>query len=418
VHRSVFHGLSPVELSRIRACEFGIGLLFSSKLFEASDYLTCEMNDELVVDYLGPVDNATRQRLGQLLWHWTLCGQCTAKPSCAQRTCPWSQANGFDAFWSLYEKLTNAYCPDRLGRRAALKSHTELLDAVQKFKVGHATPRRRLLREIFEDGCTEGEKPPTLHDQNRAFNIGASITLLMDFGILHDAANVSSGSICNAAWRDGMSADAFVNEVFPRGSMSSDVRGVLADLNAKKLTKYAKLRLKATNDIRRHLVLDLKERVVWIFHHSTVLRETLLATANDTIICGLPREVILEVLDTIHKVLFPPDLGSQKLLAYLVVKNGWDKGLLSDMSTSYRDDNDPDISYAYFGDRLEELHRELQTPTPHGWLQRRLKRKSETYMLMATMYGVIIAVTLGFLSLVAAVFQAWVAWQQWQHPVK
>jgi hypothetical protein len=38
-------------------------------------------------------------------------------------------------------------------------------------------------------------------------------------------------------------------------------------------------------------------------------------------------------------------------------------------------------------------------------------------MLMATMYGVIIAVTLGFFSLVAAVFQSWVAWQQWKHPV-
>jgi hypothetical protein len=38
-------------------------------------------------------------------------------------------------------------------------------------------------------------------------------------------------------------------------------------------------------------------------------------------------------------------------------------------------------------------------------------------MVMATMYGVLIAVTLGFLGLIVAVFQAWVAWQQWQHPI-
>jgi hypothetical protein len=121
---------------------------------------------------------------------------------------------------------------------------------------------------------------------------------------------------------------------------------------------------------------------------------------------------MLEVLDTIHLVLFPPDLGSQKLLAYLVLKSNWDKGLLSDMSVPYRKEDDLGISYAYFGDRLEELYRELQAPTPHGWLQKRLQRRSETYMLMATMYAVIIAVTLGFFSLVVAIFQAWVAWQQ------
>jgi hypothetical protein len=39
-------------------------------------------------------------------------------------------------------------------------------------------------------------------------------------------------------------------------------------------------------------------------------------------------------------------------------------------------------------------------------------------MLKATMYGVFIAVTLGFLGLGVAVFQAWVGYQQWKHPVK
>jgi hypothetical protein len=117
------------------------------------------------------------------------------------------------------------------------------------------------------------------------------------------------------------------------------------------------------------------------------------------------------VLDTIHAVLFrPTDLSSQKLLAELVVKNGWDVGIISGVSTPYGAFNDADISYIHFGDRFEELYKELQSPTPHGRLQRRLKRRSQTYMLMATMYGVIVAVTLRFFSLIAAVFQAWVAW--------
>jgi len=39
-------------------------------------------------------------------------------------------------------------------------------------------------------------------------------------------------------------------------------------------------------------------------------------------------------------------------------------------------------------------------------------------MLMATMIGVFIAVLVGILGLGVSTFQAWVAYQQWKHPVK
>lgn len=37
--------------------------------------------------------------------------------------------------------------------------------------------------------------------------------------------------------------------------------------------------------------------------------------------------------------------------------------------------------------------------------------------MMATLIGVMIAIVIGFLGLAVATFQAWVAWQQWKHPV-
>jgi len=37
--------------------------------------------------------------------------------------------------------------------------------------------------------------------------------------------------------------------------------------------------------------------------------------------------------------------------------------------------------------------------------------------MMATLIGVMMAVTLGLLGLAVAIFQAWVAYQQWKHPV-
>jgi hypothetical protein len=241
----------------------------------------------------------------------------------------------------------------------------------------------------------------------------------MDFGILHDAANLSPGSAFHVPWRDSVSVNDFIKEAFPPKYMSPELKAIVADLKANKLAKNARLQFCSTNDIRRHLALDRRGGIVWIFHHTTVLRAMLSGCENSPDSFDLPRQVILEVLGTIHAVLFrPEDLSSQELLVELVVKNGWDNGLLSSISTPYQASNDAEISYIHFGERLEELYKELQSPTPRGWLQRRLQRKSETYMLMATMYGVLIAVTLGFLSLVAAVFQAWVSWQQWQHPVQ
>lgn len=313
--------------------------------------------------------------------------------------------------------MTEAYLPEQLGRRAALNSYEELLDMMHQIKAQQDVPRRSLLEMIFESSDHEGQKPPTSYDQNRAFNIAASLLLMMDFGILHDAANISLRNETSASWREDLSLKAFLTEVFQPRPLPPDVRTKLSDLKARKLTKHAKLQWKATNGIRCHLLLDKKEKTVWLFHQGTALRQLLKTSDESASSSIIPRSIILEVLDTIHCVLFPSDLGSQEMLAYLVMKEDWDEGLLSDISTPYRRDSDAEMSYAYFGDRLEELYKELMHPTPHGWLQRRLQRKNETYMLMATMYGVIIAVMLGFLSLIAAIFQSWVAWQQWKHPV-
>ncbi|KAH4036604.1 hypothetical protein HBI24_089980 [Parastagonospora nodorum] len=376
------------------------------------------MSDGLTISGLGLIDDTTRQKLGQVLWGWVLCGQCSGRPSCTNGDCPWHKADSCEAFWTLYHQYADAYIPERLGRRIALDSHQQLVRIIATVKSGYTTARKELLKEIFNQGHTNGGKPPTSNDQNQVFNIAASLLLLMDFGVLYDAANLSSGRLLCAHWRDDVSADVFIKEAFPLKSMGAPLglQDVLPDLRARKLSKHAKLKFQSTNDIRRHLVLDKKDKKVWIFHQTSVLRQLLAATKDGSSACILPRQLVLEVLDTLHVVLFPSDIESQGLLAYLVIKYGWDKGLL-DGSTSYRNNNDPDVCFDYFGDRLEELVKEMRNPTPHGWLQRRLKRKEDTYMLMVAMYGVIVAVVLGFLSLVAAIFQSWVTWQQWKHPV-
>ncbi|CAN9424384.1 unnamed protein product [Alternaria alternata] len=150
-----------------------------------------------------------------------------------------------------------------------------------------------------------------------------------------------------------------------------------------------------------------------------MLRETLLVCESQPAVCVLPRRLILEVFDTIHNVLFPPDHESQALLSSLVAKYGFDEDLLRFESWDHYRPDGTQLTYPYFGNRLAELYEELQNPKPRTRLETWFERKSGArYMLMATMIGVFIAVVIGILGLGISGFQAYVSYQQWKHPVK
>jgi hypothetical protein len=374
------------------------------------------MNIDSALVGLGGSSDTDKQRLGQLLWNWKLCGQCTTRASCSQTLCPWNRQNSLNAFWELFDSMTRAYKHEDIACNKAINSHSDVLDIIKSIKGDRTASQQQLLSKMFQS-CGQAGQPPRPTEQKRAFDISAGVLLLMDFNVLHDLANVSGSIISPIPWRDEVSVDDFVKEAFHDETPPANVNRMLVEIKAKKLVKDAKIRLEPTNDLRRHMVLDQKEKVVWVFHQTTALREMLMSSDNDPASCILPRAMLLEVLETIRLVFFS-DSGSRKLLKSLVSKHGWDAGLLSDLSIPYPKQSDAEVTYAYFGDRIEELHNELQNPTPHGWFEERLNRRSEMNMLKVTFIGALVAVTLTLFTLIIALFQAWVAWQQWKHPVK
>jgi hypothetical protein len=86
--------------------------------------------------------------------------------------------------------------------------------------------------------------------------------------------------------------------------------------------------------------------------------------------------------------------------------------------SAYQLQGENTTGYRYLESRLVNLYEELDNPTPRGYLEKWLERKSGArYVMMATLGGVAIAILLGALALAVSIFQAWVGWQQWQHPV-
>ena len=133
----------------------------------------------------------------------------------------------------------------------------------------------------------------------------------------------------------------------------------------------------------------------------------------------LPRQLALEVLESIQETLFPMnDSKSRAELRSLIRKYGFDRDAEHFEYTALRTPAEQRIAYHYLSDRLLELYDELQDPRPRGWLEEWMERRSGArYVMMATLIGVIIAILLGIASLAVGIFQSWVAYQAWKHPI-
>jgi hypothetical protein len=367
------------------------------------------------------------QKLGQCLWGWRLCGRCTANSTCSDAQCSWSRAKRQAAFWTRYKTLTATYVPELFTPRPALRSHGDLLELIQLIQTRPHSTREQLIQHHFVEQRIGDAESPAILDQHRAMDLAASILLSVDCGTTCERANLVEEGSSSLPWRDKVSAHDYVLEAFPKRPSPSIASGkervewpaVIAAVSGKQLRKILQLRLEATTDLRSHLLLDHERGILKIFHGTAMLKETLLVSESQPTACLLPRQLILEVFDTIYNVLFPSDHESQVLLSSLVAKHGFDSDLLKFESWDHYGHTDTILSYPYFGNRLAELYDELQNPKPRTRLESWFERKSGArYMLMATMIGVFIAVLIGILGLGISGFQAYVSYQQWKHPVQ
>ncbi|KAF1933418.1 uncharacterized protein M421DRAFT_51862 [Didymella exigua CBS 183.55] len=361
------------------------------------------------------VTDTDLQNLGRCVWNWRLCGNCDGKSTCKAPVCPWMHKDRVQSALSRYERLCSCYVPFSAARQG-LENHQDLLDIMNQIKNNPDESKEHLMKQHFAD-----VNSVPVSDQEKAYNLGLSVLLSLNCGVPNDCTDNLEDSADAIPWLTGQSVKAFIDEAFGTKAMV-DVESVLtSDFTAKRLTSKAGLRFQATDDLRSHLKLDLRTRRVYVYDSTTVLEEMLVATKQSSQDSTLPRALVLEVLYTIYKVLFPPGRESEVFASYLTNKRGFEKNFLRYKMRSFGRYDDPEIDYSYFGERLRELQNELKDPSPRNWFERLFEggtKSAERNMLMATTIGVFIAVTIGLFGLVLAGFQAWVGYQQWKHPVK
>ena len=128
----------------------------------------------------------------------------------------------------------------------------------------------------------------------------------------HRHINVVEQGLHQVQWPKDMTFNQFVDTIFPRtdeGNLhlgEQPLADLKSNLSAKKLQKYAGIKFIPTDDLSRHLHLDHETNIVEIFHHTAFLKEYLKLTLADTEASSpIPRQLALEVIDSIQKVLFP-----------------------------------------------------------------------------------------------------------------
>ncbi|KAL9632564.1 MAG: hypothetical protein Q9164_005244 [Protoblastenia rupestris] len=372
------------------------------------------------------------QQLGKVLWSWSPCDCGQQGRQCVTENCAWQRSKCLKPFFDHFKDLAASYEPEN-PRRPALSTHEDLIEIIRKLKANPDVARAQLASIAFKD--QPPSKTPPLEDQAFAINLAVKIMTMINCSAQHQTRSLIEQGMPGTPWRSDMTLSQFILDSFPQTSHPSLDDGevkppldVKPALEAAKIKRIIGLKFQGTDDLRMHLTLNRNQYVVYIYHHTAFLKENLRLTKDkpsdmsisETLKLGaLPRQLMLETLDSIQKILFPlTDPKSKSLLLSLTATSSFDPDCLRFESTSIRNDDEREISYHYFGARLMELYAELENPTPRGWVEKWFERKSGArYVMMATLLGVIAAVVLGVVGVAVSAFQAWVTYQQWQHPV-
>jgi hypothetical protein len=181
--------------------------------------------------------------------------------------------------------LTASYDPDLgPGKLAALQTHENLFDIIQQLKMNPDTTRAELAENIF--GTSPVNAPP-IEDQERAINLAVKVMVMVNCSAERQSSGLLEHGAYQITWRGDVTFSQFVHDIFPKTNNptinSDDSKPPLdmkSALMARRLQKLIGLKLRPTDDLRRHLKMDRIENSIDIYHHTAFLKEHLRLTKD------------------------------------------------------------------------------------------------------------------------------------------
>ncbi|KAL6406835.1 hypothetical protein AUP68_09643 [Ilyonectria robusta] len=221
------------------------------------------------------------------------------------------------------------------------------------------------------------------------------------------------------SWQPSESFQEFVLNSLPKASVTAldDIKSI----KAWKLKSRFGIKFMGTDNITKHLLLDVDNKVLYLFHHTSYLnahlrrseasnvgQEELLVSCLER--GSLPPRLLSETLHSIQDILFHwRDEKSLKLLEGLIKKKGFD----ADCAEKER--SEPLREYLYWGERLAVLHDLVINRPPRNKFERWVKwQTSESNAFIVALGALVISIIVGVLSLGLSGLQVWIAWRAWK----
>lgn len=234
---------------------------------------------------LGKVEESQLKKLCQVLWDWSCCDQCGKGDSCQITTCLWQKRSPrLKPFFDFYKHSTGWSIPERpAGGHYALRSHDDVFGIIQLLRKKPDVARSVLTSEYFSNFGNLHK--PDIVDQQRAFNLAIRIMAMVNCSFKNQPLDGLELGLNSIIWGNDMSLQEFMESMFPVKQFpilneqvsASDIK---RKLNAEQLKRKTTIEFRGTDDLRNHLKLDQETGILHIFHHTTFLKEHLLATRN------------------------------------------------------------------------------------------------------------------------------------------
>ena len=235
-----------------------------------------------------PLEKPTETQLralGQVLWSWAHCSNCLNWDQCATQSCPSQRGKRLQRFFKYYAELTASYDPDiGLGELPALRTHEDLLEIIRHLKLDPEITRVALATKIYG---ASGKMVPPVEDQERAINLAVKVMMMVNCCAERQSSGLLEHGAYQIPWRGENTFCQFIQDIFPKTdnpTINADDSNPPLDmktaLTARNLKKQIGLKIRPTDDIRRHLKLDRTEKIVDVYHHTAFLKEHLRLTKD------------------------------------------------------------------------------------------------------------------------------------------
>ncbi|CAF3591180.1 unnamed protein product [Fusarium graminearum] len=291
-------------------------------------------------------------QLAVSLWSWSICQGCTEKKraQCGDHSCPGGRIAKVQRYLQYYEAVVSIYLDATPASTRDVSTYSDILSIISILK-SHPDAPLSEIRQL----ASPNTNAQTIHSSSHAdaVALGVKAMLMIDPSPLYHSTDRLENGTFRVHWKEDVPLSKYIQDSFPLGNHNilSYVNSELftdakRQLKAVNLKRRLNITIRATSDIRNHLRFDRRNRVLDIYHYTSFLKEQLRVT-KDVGDCStpslslkrgvLPRQLVLEILDSLQGTLFPlSDAKSKKLVRSLITKCNFDPDILNFEFSSVR----------------------------------------------------------------------------------